>query len=348
MYEQITPESIEAAILEGINEWNTDEGSFSRALIAPVSYEIWKYYTALEGIPDMIFVNENSGIYIDRKAADYGITRKPGTKAEAALSLTGRAGLTVPSGKVFLTEDGLAYLLQEQVILDSSGNGNGRLAAQETGSDYNQPAGAICRQQSTLSGLSSFSSGAASGGVNMETDAQLLDRYYDYIRKPATSGNVYQYEQWAKSVTGVGEARVFPLWNGAGTVKVVISDENYGVAPQATISACAAYLEQVRPIGADVTVTSASELDLNVTATVVIDASTTTADVKTQFTQSMNDYLRSITFQKDEVIYNRVLFLLLDIPGVQDVSTMTINGTTENITVDDMEIPTLKVVSINV
>ena len=79
MYEDVTPETIEAAILEKITEFDTREGSFARSLVAPAAYELWKYYTALEGVPDMIFVDENSGSYIDKKAADYGITRKPGT-----------------------------------------------------------------------------------------------------------------------------------------------------------------------------------------------------------------------------------------------------------------------------
>lgn len=216
MYEDVTPESIETAILSKITEFDTREGSFARTLVAPAAYELWKYYTALEGVPDMLFVSDQSGSYIDKKAADFGITRKPGAKATAAASFSGTAGTILPAGKVFLTEDGLEYLLDEQVTLSTAGDGTGTLTASAAGAEYNVAAGTVKLQQSPAAGLTSFAVGAASGGVDPETDAQLVERYYDYLRKPATSGNAYQYEQWAKSVTGVGKAKVFPLWNGKG------------------------------------------------------------------------------------------------------------------------------------
>ena len=347
MYENITPESIEAAILENVTLFDTREGSFARTLISPASYEVWKAYTALEGVPDMIFVNKDSGIYIDKKAADFGITRKPGAKATATITLTGRAGTVVPKGKVFLTLDGLGYTLDAQAVIPSSGSIQGQLTAQDVGEAYNVEAGEIKVQQSPLSGLTSFSCEAAAGGVNRETDEQLVERYYDFIRKPATSGNVYQYEQWAESVTGVGQAKIFPLWAGNGTVKVVISDQDYGVAPPETVEACRVYIESVRPIGATVTVESAEALSLTVSGTVKIDSTTTVDAVKLAFTQAANEYLRSITFQKDEVIYNRLLFLLLDIDGVQDVPTLTVNGGEANIPIGEVQIPELTEVQLS-
>ena len=59
------------------------------------------------------------------------------------------------------------------------------------------------------------------------------------------------------------------------------------------------------------------------------------------FTAAANGYLRSITFQKDAVIYNRLLFLLLDVGGVQDMKSMTVNGGTENIPIGETQIPVL-------
>ena len=39
-----------------------------------------------------------------------------------------------------------------------------------------------------------------------------------------TSANRNQYELWAREKAGVGKAKAFPLWNGPGTVKVVLLD----------------------------------------------------------------------------------------------------------------------------
>lgn len=347
MYENITPESIESSVLEDISLFDTREGSFARTLISPVSYEIWKYYTALEGVPDMIFITEDSGQYIDKKAADFGITRKPGVKASGSITLNGRAGTVVPAGKVFLTLDGLGFALDEQAVIPAEGTVSGTITAQDVGEIYNVMAGEISVQQSPLSGLSSFTAGETTGGADQETDAQLVARYYDYIQKPATSGNVYQYEQWAESVNGVGQAKIFPLWAGNGTVKVVISGQDYGVADPETVEACRAYIESVRPIGATVTVESAVSLEIRISAEVKLDSTITVSDIKPQFEKSVSDYLRNIAFQKDSVVYNRILFLLLDIDGVQDVTSMTINGGTENIPIGDTQIPELKDVQLS-
>lgn len=346
MYENITPESIEQNILGEITQFDTREGSFARTLISPASYEIWKGYTALEGVPDMIFVTEDSGQYIDKKAADFGIIRKPGVKAAGTITFTGRNGTVIPAGKVFLTLDGLGFTLDKQVIIPQEGTAQGTITAQDVGEIYNVEAGEISVQQSPLSGLTSFSNGETTGGVNRETDAQLVARYYDYIRKPATSGNVYQYEQWAESVNGVGQAKVFPLWAGNGTVKVVISSQDYGEADPEVVEACKEYIESVRPIGATVTVESAQPLKISIAAQVKLDSTTTIGEIKPQFEQAAAAYLRDIAFQKDEVIYNRLLFLLLDIDGVQDVPSMTVNGGTENIPIGDTQVPELETVSL--
>ena len=252
----------------------------------------------------------------------------------------------LPAGKVFLTEDGLEYLLDEQVTLSTAGDGTGTLTASAAGAEYNVAAGTVKLQQSPAAGLTSFAVGAASGGVDPETDAQLVERYYDYLRKPATSGNAYQYEQWAKSVTGVGKAKVFPLWNGAGTVKVVICSESGGVAPEATVSACSEYIESVRPIGAAVTVASATALNLSVSATISLDSSASLAAVKAQFEKALAEYLKSIAFEKAEIVYARVGFLLLDIEGVADYSDLLLNGKAQNVTVESTQIPIVSGVEI--
>ena len=63
-------------------------------------------------------------------------------------------------------------------------------------------------------------------GFDAETDISLLERYMIAVQTPATSGNIYHYKQWARAVEGVGNSRIFPLWNGRNTVKVVIINDN--------------------------------------------------------------------------------------------------------------------------
>lgn len=55
-----------------------------------------------------------------------------------------------------------------------------------------------------------------------ETDAALLARLLDDIRRPPAGGNKHDYIKWALAVDNVAAAYCFPLAQGLGTVDVVI------------------------------------------------------------------------------------------------------------------------------
>ena len=55
-----------------------------------------------------------------------------------------------------------------------------------------------------------------------ETDAAYLARLLDYIRRPPAGGNKYDYEKWAKEISGVTKAYCVPIGQGLGTVDVII------------------------------------------------------------------------------------------------------------------------------
>lgn len=62
-----------------------------------------------------------------------------------------------------------------------------------------------------------------------ETDAELLARLLNNIRKPPAGGNKNDYEQWALAVDYVAKAWCFPMAQGLNTVDVVIlADESTG------------------------------------------------------------------------------------------------------------------------
>lgn len=340
MYEGLTPETIKEEILSRIAYLDTREGSFANDMVSAVAYEIWKVYQSLNAVIPIAFVDETSGEYIDRRAGEYGITRKPGTKARAKMTFTGKDGTIVPKGKVFQTADGLQFEVEKDVTI-AGGAAEGTVVAAEAGAKYNVEAGEISLQLYALNGMESFTNEAAAGGTDPETDAALLARLNEFRRNTATSGNAAHYRQWALSVDGVGAAKVYPLWDGPGTVKVVIAGPDMGPVDNAVVQACAAYIEENRPIGAEVTVVSAIAKTINVTAKVVLDGSVAVSDVQSAFEKALTEYLHSIAFDENTIIYNRVAYMLLGIKGVQDFSVLTVNGGTANISLGADEVPVL-------
>lgn len=335
MYENITPETLKAEMLENIDYWSKNEGTMVSTLLAAPAYAIWQWYMNLEAVQYIIFPDENSGIWIDKSANQYGIERKAGAAASCIMTLTGTAGTVVPAGKVFQTPNGVRFTTDAAVTLPGSVSAT----CTEIGVKGNIEENELTIQGSTTKGLTGWSNTEAVGGIDDETDLSLVTRYYDHLRKPATSGNVYHYEQWAASVAGVGEVKVFPLWDGPGTVKVVITSSDIGVPDGTIVQACADYIETVRPIGADVTVEAARGVDITVSATIVRDADRSVEDIAAEFETALNSYFGALAFQNGEIVYTEVGAILQNIEGVYDYSGLTIGGGTENIPIDDIEIP---------
>ncbi len=347
MYEELTVENIKLDIINRMSsDIDTREGSFTNDMISGVAYEIWKLYQSLDAIIPIVYVDETSGEYIDRKCSDYGIIRKEGTKASAELTINGTEGSVIPADKVFLTAEGLEFVTNNEVTI-TGGIAKVTASAVEAGSSYNVNVDTIKNQYSNLEGINSVTNLPATGGTDSESDQSLLKRLYDYLQKPATSGNIAHYKQWATEVEGIGNAKVYPLWNGAGTVKVLVVGNNNEPVNSTIEGNCRLHIEENRPIGAEVTVISAEGLEINVNAEVFVDATTTIDEVQKAFQLSLKTYLHNIAFETYQVVYNRLAYMLLDIPGVIDYHSILINGDDKNINIGGNQVPVLGTVVVN-
>ena len=200
MYENLTVEDIKSRILERITtNLQTREGSYTNDVISAAAAEIAEVYHSMDALLPAFYLDETSGTYIDRQAAVVGITRKTGTKAACSITFTGTNGAQVPGGTPFYTTAGLAFTLRETVTV-ADGTAAGTLEAAEVGDLYNIGAGEITQTLKNYSGITGYTNGEASGGTDPESDASLLSRYLDRMRRTATSGNPYHYQQWANSV----------------------------------------------------------------------------------------------------------------------------------------------------
>ena len=61
----------------------------------------------------------------------------------------------------------------------------------------------------------------------------------------------------------------------------------------------------------------------------------------TEFFRKLEEYFQELALTKDTVPYNRVAFLLLSIPGVDNFTALTINKTTDNLTIPNGSVPVL-------
>lgn len=356
MFEDRTQENIRAEALADINQatgLSALAGSYADATVGAVARQLSEFYQALPAVVSMLFVDETSGGYLDLVGETYfNLTRRAGTKARCTVTLTGSVGAVVPAGTLFLTATGLQFALLEAVTIPEGGSAQGELEAAEEGAAYNIGPDAIVNTSSSLSGVSAYANGQASGGTDPESDAALLQRITERRQQPVNGANGWQYRAWALSVAGVGEAKVVELAQGPGTVGVTLVDSTMAPAAPEMVAACQTLIDAQRPVGAAVTADAPEALEVTVAATVVLTGAASAETVKAAFQARLADYLADVIREKYgkiyyapeedgaySVIYNRVLALLLTIDGVVDATSLTVNGGTADVTVQPGQVP---------
>jgi uncharacterized phage protein gp47/JayE len=336
MFENHTHEAILKAVLGRINSGiSKQEGTFTYDISSALSVELAIAYTQLERVLRLGFAQTSSGVYLDMRADEHGVTRRAAAKSKGKVTMTGTAGAAVPKGAVFATGTGTRFVTQAAVTLASDGKAEAAVEAEKAGASGNTASGTITRIPVSITGVTAVTNPEpAYGGYDAENDAALLERLLQRVRNQATSGNAAHYKLWAMESEGIGDAKVFPLWNGPGTVKVVVLDQNKRAPAAGAVAEAAAHIEQARPIGAAVTVEAAEEVPVDVSVEVTLTGSGTLAAVKASIVKGIQEYLKSLAFVDPVVRYTRIANIILD-AGVQDYSALTVNGGTSNVTIED-------------
>lgn len=60
----------------------------------------------------------------------------------------------------------------------------------------------------------------------------------------------------------------------------------------------------------------------------------------------LGEYIRELAFRSYTLLYNRVAFFLLDIDGVVDYTSLSVNGGTGNVSIGAEQVPVLGEVSV--
>lgn len=330
------------------------EGTFSIFNLRAVAQEMALLRNEMEILNNNWALDSAAGEYLDKVADAYGVYRKSAQYASGTVTLSG-AG-TVAAGTVIKAANGLGYITETDATVSAEATATVNAQCLTLGSAGNMAAGALAGVE-VASGVTVSDSSEFSGGYDRETDDEMRKRIYDKIRYPATSGNVAHYKQWALEVSGVGAVKVFPLWNGAGTVKVSIIDSNGRPASAELVQAVQDYIDPdsgkgggCAPIGAVVTVSTAKAVAVNVAAKVELGTSGNLTDAKAAFTAALTELFAGYAYDSktDGVSAAIVGRELIDTEGIVDYASLTLNGGTAAVTVGDEEVLTVGTVTLEV
>lgn len=349
MYEGQTKEVILQRMLDATGlDVDKRQGSITYDMLSPAAIELALAYIELDNLLNISFADTTYGSYLDMRASELGLTRYPAIKAIGELTFTGTNGISIPVGTQVRTDAvDPVYFVTTGAGTIASGTVTVPAEALVAGASGNVGAGYITVTTGNITGVTAVTNADAFyDGSDVETDAELLVRYYERVRTPATSGNAAQYKSWAKSVAGVSDAKVFPIWNGNGTVKVVLLDDDKTAPTSTIVTNAATYIESVRPIGATVTVVGATEVTIAVSATVTLAAGATLSQAQASATTLITNYFKELAFTDPVVRLSKVGNVLLDSPYILDYSNLKLNNATSNVTIADGSVAILGTVTL--
>ena len=334
---------------------DTSEGSFFWDTTRPGAIEKAQLVQfTLQNLLQIFFVQTSYGKYLDYLGQVRGLTRLPATPSAGKVKFIGQPGTVINAGTRVSTQSSanssaIIFETAESGVINEQGEVTVSSVCTEAGMIGNVPAGVIVLMVEPVQGVASVTNPEPfTGGTDIEDDDTFRERILDAWRFPATSGNKAHYRLWAREVPGVGDAKVFPLWNGPGTVKVVIVDGNKRAANSELLDAVTTHIEEMRPIGATVTVASATEKQINITANVSLAGGYTIGQVQQLYEESVTNFLGKIVLVESYVSYAQLGKILLETPGVGDHANLLVNGSVANVLLGEEEIPVLGTVTLEV
>ncbi|MGE9880270.1 baseplate J/gp47 family protein [Bacillus velezensis] len=343
MFEDQTFEEIMDRMLSRISaDIDTREGSVIYNALAPAAAELAKSYIWLDTVLELVFSDTAQGEFLDRRATEAGIERTAATKAVRAGEFT--SGVKIPVGSRFFVDNlYFQYTADGTLECETAGEaGNANISGQNLLS------------LDTIPGLQkAIVKEILIPGREKEDDNNLRERYFTRVRREAVSANKEHYKQWAEEVDGVGKAKVFPLWKGDGTVKIVVTDAKLEPASDILITKVSDYIdpepgqgEGQAPIGAFVTVESAEWKEIEISASVLPEINSSIDQVKDEIEAGVLNLFKKMAFEDKVIRLSQINNIVYNSPSVSDYSDIKINGLAENLVLDDIEIPKLRQVTI--
>ena len=352
-FDGYTKEYIEDQMLDQVpNDLDKREGSIIQTALGPVAWYLEGLYMQLNQVQQNAFPSTAVGESLDLVVENRGLVRNAATAAVRQ----GTFNVAIPEGSKFKTINGADSLVftSGKQISASTGSYVYELTCDTPGSAGNSYTGQIL-PITAISGLTSASIGEIiSVGTDEETDDALRARYYASFDAASFGGNIAAYRNTILAISGVGAVQVYPTWQGGGTVlcsilgtdlkpalpALVQQVQNIICPPEDDGSSPSPNGYGMAPIGAAVTITTGTELTLNITCDIEFASNVQNGveAYQAEIEEKIQNYLDSVnatwgnpltgqTVEYPVEIYvSRIIYAILEVQAVVNVTNLLING----------------------
>lgn len=334
------------------------EGSLVYTALSPAAAELAQMYIDLNINLNLTFADTATDEYLSRRTSEFGVNREPATKAirKGEFYANDDVPMDIPINSRFSIES-VNFIAKEKIS-----TGIYQMECEQAGTIGNTVFGSLLPIEN-INGLARAElTDVLIPGEDEETDQHLRERYYETVNEPAFGGNIADYKQKINGIDGVGATKVYPVWQGGGTVKCTIIGADWNPPSQALIDNVQTVIDPtvnqgkgigLAPIGHEVTITGTTSLTVDVETTLTLETGMTPPQVQQEVEDVINQYLLSLRqgWANEDQIVIRVALIesaILGIQGVIDISDTKLNGNPANLTLDNDDIPMLGQVLINV
>lgn len=327
-------------------DYDTREGSVIWDALAPVAMELSDFYVCLDMIVEESFADTASYYYLIKRAAERGLYPNEATKA----ILKGEIHPTT-----LVLETGTRFNLNDlnYIVIGKREDGSYLLECETEGILGNSQKGVLLPIE-YVEGLERAElTEVLIPGKEEEDVEDFRERYFASFDSQAFGGNIADYKKKVNALPGVGGCKVYPVWNGGGTVKVVIISSEWKVptADLVTLVQTALDPEQnhgegvgLAPIGHTVTVEGVTASMVTFDFDIIYLSGYGFENLESAIREVVEEYLTTIIKDWDTVTAiivrrSQIEARLLTITGIVDVLKTKINGKEENLILSGNEIP---------
>lgn len=362
---------INAALDRVPSNLDTREGSVIYDAIAPAAYVMAEMSLNVADTVLNTFTQTASGEYLDYRAEERGLTREQATFTQLTATLTDANGqpLVADIGDRFASI-GVEPVYYKLTKL-SNVSGQATLTAETAGEVGNSYIGQLL----PISAIAGFGNAVVNEVIiparNAETDDELRERLLTSNEVIAFGGNVADYIKFIVDMEDVAAVQVYPTWNGGGTVKAVILNNQYLAPSQTLIDQVKNAIDPVNssgngygiaPVGHTVTIVAPVLRTINVGVTINTTPTVTVEDVRQKVEQAIDEYFNSVRekwgdINADDRTYtvtlyrSQIIVALLKVDGVTNATNVTFDGEDNDITLTTNatteELPMLGMVTID-
>lgn len=363
IYEPIFDENTFENVLERnldriSDEFDKREGSVIYDAIAPMTIEISLLYSYLDFLFKNAFGDTANRYWLIERAKERGIEPYNATKAV----IIGRFDAKLNIGDRFFIDD--IYYTVSKLQKEEKGMFFYELICNEKGRVGNLKGGKLTPTRTIRNLNLAEIYKLAILGEDEEGTEDFRQRYFETIKSIAYGGNIDDYRKKVKDIDGVGLVKVIPVWNGGGTVKLIITDSEFKEPTSELISKVQEIIDPIpfhqkgvgiAPIGHYVTVVGAKLKKINITCEILKSRDSNLEEIKREVKSNIEEYFKGQrkkwgTYEKvDSNIYvendirlAKITSIVLNVADVIDYETIKFTDTDKKIfELSEDELPVL-------